>query len=737
MATPRYLQQLINRPFAARARQCGILSGVRKFILPATLIAVSSTYLVTANYARPPRAGSAPIADQPAIRSEGSRTMLPGGVRWRSRLHVVDRAQPADVQRMKDFAAGRTGYIVWESRRPSGTKELKYRVWKRNLDGSGLEMISSKPFQAGYAHLGPRISPDGRHVIFAGRRWNSSSSGPGVRAVYGGAYASAPFDAWVVEIDPQTLKAGEPRELFSLRERLGTAGEDRFFEWKNSRTVYVNIPDQKGIYEVDVVADRIGEKVVTGVRGQALLSAGGEYLFCAAGGGACFYRLNRGGPVPTAGKQEALEGCQATISTLGDFVVWMQAPGKVGVFDLKGARTPKGGEHPGRDLGLRRAIERACPPYHHCYFPAISRDRTIVACGASRYPPGVTPDKRWMRQSHKGADYEIFAVRFDPQTLKVVGPPVRYSYNEHNMHVEAFSDPGAKGATSSLLRGHALDRWPDVWVKNPEFEKAHGAPAHPATPGPKDAARRLLAKARELETVNPRAALDLYIRLGQEYAGSAGGEGAVRRAEQLDRDPGFQKELNAWAVFEEMHRAEARIKPPPSGPKSFRKNPELPRDNAHILRAIQTNYARLLKSYSSTRAMLEARYMVCAWDIEVPKETPANLKAVAVAEVVTRRVSRPAAYEAVYPYTQAFMTVECEVRKVIWGTLEERMIVVVMMSMDGGKDLPPAAYRPGRICRLRLGLWSAQTDFESHPMADDIMDLDADYYFALPPDPAH
>jgi len=658
--------------------------------------------------------------------------MLSAGIRWRDRLHVVDRAGPAALRKMREFAAGRTGYIVWESRRPSGTKELKYRIWKRNLDGSGLEMISGRPFQAGYAHLGPRISPDGRHVIFAGRRWNSSTSGPGVRAIYGGAYASAPFDAWLVEIDPDTLKAGKPRELVSLRGRLGTAGEDRFFEWKDNRTVYVNIFDRKEIYEVDVLDDRIGAKVVANVGGQALLSASGKYLFCAAGGGACFYQLKRGEGVPTVGRREALEGCQATISALGDFVVWMQAPGKVGVFDLKGARTPKGAKHPGRNLGLRTAIESAWPPYHHCYFPAISRDGTILACAASRYPPGVAPGRRWLRQSHKGADYEIFVFRFDPQTLQVVGPPVRYSFNEHNMYIEAFSDTDAEGAKSSLLRGHALDRWPDVWVRNPESEKRHAPLARPTARDPRDAARRLLAQAKTLETVNPRAALDLYTRLQHEYAGSDAGEAAARRVEQLDCDLAFQRELNAWAIFAEMRRAEKRIKPPSSGPKSFRRNPELARDNADVLRTIQANYARLLKNYPSTRAMLEARYMACAWDVEVPKETPANLKAVAVADVLLRRVSRPATYEAVYPYTQAFMTVECEVRKVIWGTLEERRIIVVMMSMDGGRNLPPADYRPGMTCRLRLGLWSAQTDFESHPMADDIMDLDATYYFALP-----
>ena len=43
---------------------------------------------------------------------------------------LADRAGPNDIARMREFAAGHAGYVVWESRRPSGTQELKYRIWK-------------------------------------------------------------------------------------------------------------------------------------------------------------------------------------------------------------------------------------------------------------------------------------------------------------------------------------------------------------------------------------------------------------------------------------------------------------------------------------------------------------------------------------------------------------------------------------------------------------------------------
>ena len=116
---------------------------------------------------------------------------------------LEDGATPADVGRMRDLAAGRRGYVVWESRRPSGTLNLKYRVWKRNLDGSGLAMISGAPGEPNYAHLGPRISPDGRHVVFAGSRWNSARD-PGTKTLWDDEYVAAPFDAWVIDVDPVT-----------------------------------------------------------------------------------------------------------------------------------------------------------------------------------------------------------------------------------------------------------------------------------------------------------------------------------------------------------------------------------------------------------------------------------------------------------------------------------------------------------------------------------------------------
>jgi hypothetical protein len=692
-------------------------------VLALVLLSVAAVQVVRARRAGLTSAfgpGAAPWAPGRVVRQPAWR--LAGG-----RFEAVDRATARDRAAMRSFAAGRKGYVVWESRRPSGTDELKYRIWKRNLDGSGLAMISGEPFRDGYAHLGPRISPDGRFVVFAGRRWNSRSTCPGAQALYGGAYVAPPFDAWLVEIDPETLEAGAPRELTCLHNRLGTGGQDRFFEWKDARTVYVNLPAQRGIFEVDVIEDRIGCKLVTGVRGERLLSAAGHHAFCAAAGGVAVFELDHARPIARLAHARRLEGCQALPAYPDDFLLWMQAGGRVGVLDLTGNRTPGDGTVPGKDLQLYDVIADGHSPYHYCYFPALSRDRAVLACGASRYPPGVGTSKLWLRHSHNGADYEIFLCRFDPGTLGVLGDAVRYSFNSHRMYPEVLADPDRDDA---LRRGHALDRWPDVWVESPASEDST-TPGTAAAPGRRSEFEQLLGRARRLETVRPRAALDLYRRLAKLYHGRPGAEQAADRARRLETDPGFRRELAAWTLLEDMRWAASRINTSCGGLHSFRKNRWLAEANRHILRTLKADHARLLRQYPTTRAALEASGLVRRWDLPVPKITPASRRVVATVEAVADQVSRPLTPKEAHPYTQAFMTAAFDVRRVVSGELSEKRIVVVLMSMDDDRNLPPAAYEAGKIYRLRLGLWADQTHFHSHKIADEILALDAAYYYAF------
>lgn len=710
--------QDIARAGGARAASSRAGRNREIIVVACGLVVLVGLQAVGTMLAAPKRVGYATVVAGPRSRKTPAAWQT-----WGPEFMSGDRATAADVARMNAFARGRSGFVVWESRRPSGTRELKYRIWKRNLDGSGLAMISGAPFTSGYAHLGPRISPDGRFVIFAGRAWNSDCGDERVDVIYGGAYVAPPFDAWVVEIDPVSLDAGAPRELTAVRGLLGSAGQDRFFEWKDSRTVYVNIPSQRGILEVDVVSGMIGAKVVRNVGPGALLSPGGTRLFRASPGGVVIQRLDRTGPVATPGPATKLRGCQAVVAAGDEFALWMRTSGKVAVWDLTGA-APR---ETGVILPLRRMIRDAHEPYHHCYFPNVSRDHRMLALGVSRFPPSVCGDmsnKSWLRHSHSGADYEIFLVEFEPETLRPAGPSARYSFNDHSMYPDLLTT----GAEEDLRRGHVLDRFPDVWVRG--AAGADRAADVPADEGGKPAG--LLAAARRLETVAPKGALELYDRIAAELAGGEGAALALERARLLRGDPWFRRELAAWEVLERMRRAEATISAREGRTRSFHENPGLVRRNAQALRAVRAGYFELRVSYRDTRAMLEALDMVRRWDIEVPRETPASRRVVAVVEATAVRVSAPMTLKEIFPYTQAFMTAEFRLRRVSSGRAPDERFIAVLMSMDGGKALPAASLQPGDVVQLQLGLWADQEHFHSHKMADDILDLEATCYFVFP-----
>lgn len=628
-----------------------------------------------------------------------------------------DRASRSDIAKMADFAAGRTGYVVWESRRPSGTQELKYRIWKRNLDGTGLAMVSGQRHRRGYAHLGPRISPDGRRVIYAGRHWNSGERRGGAQALLGGAYVAGPFDAWIVEVDPVTGEPGQPRELVAVRGLLGSAGADRFFVWKDCRTVYVNIPSQEGIFEFDVVSGNILRKVVEGVDGQFLLSASGKWLFRGVPGGVAVVSLVDTLTAQKPGKARPLPGCQGVMASADDVLIWMRSPGRASTLDLRTgeAATP-------RTLSLRESTRRVYGPYHYGYFPSLSRDGGIVACGVSRFPPSATGAKSyqcWLRHSHKSADYEIFLYALDKGTGNVTGPPVRYSFNDHSMYPSLMRGDVPE---SELRRGQVLDRFPDVWTDSPAANSSDNAADI------REAGEAALARARALETIEPGTVLRVYDAAATEFAGQAAGRRARERAAALRADPAFRREAAAWVVFERMRSIEKKLSAA-LGPGPERG--QLQDTCAKELGGIRAGHAELLANHPGTRAMLDARQLVRRWNIHVPLETEASRQVVAVVEAVAVNVSTPKTLKEIYPYTQAFVTAEFEVRETISGSVEGKRFVAVLMSMDDGEDLPAASLKPGAVLRLRLGSWASQKHLQNHALADDILELDAAYYFVF------
>ncbi len=658
-----------------------------------------------------------------------------------------DHATEADRRAMKQLAAGRKGYVVWESRRPTGTPNRKYRIWKRNLDGTGLAMISGSAAEDGYAHLAPRISPDGRRVVFAGKSWNSTRD-KNVRTLYNGEYVVSPYDAWIVEIDPRTLKAGHPRELKELRGRVGGAGEDHVFEWRDNRTLLVNLPAEQGIFAFDVAAGKIGRKLAHIGRRELQLSPSGKYFICAQGGGAAYGEVvAQPGEAAKVGAMKKLRGCQVSISCRDDWLFWMQRASVVGRVDLSTGRRST--------VRLKPLLPRG---HNYIYFPALSRDRSLLALGGGDM------------HSHGYGDYEIFLIQLNPATGKPIGKGVRYSFNDRKRY---------RG--KSREGGHALDRWPDVWVSNPEFNgtgtagngqksgplaglhsellaghlaKLKRPSAYPATlarferyskdskkPERAAEARRVLAhldgwadnalkQAAAMETTAPGEAVDLYQELRRKFGARPAGKRAGRRLAELAEDADFKQEYTAWGGFVRIRRLAAGFKLP-KGAKPLATDRRFAKANAAAIGRIQKYFAKLQAEFPSTRATLEARSLVRRYAIAVRLAPPAESVVVAEIEAVVKRRSTPKTVEQIEPYTEAMLCTEYTVQKVLAGKLQAKRVIAVHVAMRGGKLLPPAKARPGQRYRLKLGKWSDQSHYQNHPIADDIDDLDATYYFVL------
>ena len=662
-----------------------------------------------------------------------------------------DPAGKAQRRAMKRFADGRKGLVVWESRRPTGTDACKYRIWKRNLDGTGLEMISGAPGDDDYAHFAPRISPNGRYVIFAGKDW-SSGYDEDVRTLFNGQYVAPPYDVWIVEIDPKTLEAGEPREIKALRGRVGGAGEDHVFEWRDDRTVLVNLPSAGGIFSFDVETRRIGRKLVHCGRQTITLSPSGQYAICAQGGGAGYRRVDRKGEgVPVVKGVKGIGGCQVSISPRDDWLVWMKKPSRLWRLNLRtGEQSPL------------RAVRRKLPKGHdYIYFPALGRDMTLLAIGGSDI------------HSHGYGDYEIFLFPWDPENCRPTGDPVRYTFNDR-----------ARYPNASKKGGHALDRWPDVWVRNPDTSGDGGAGrtagrAYPDLPldsldtstrslakkgkiadalaeleiytatgqgfGPAEAAKRDMKRLRQwaeavLEDaerkahVAPHEAIELFERIRDTYEGHPPGERAEKRLVELRSDEAFMREYEAWNGYRRL-REIAKGFERPDGVRPLASVRAFQKANAEALARIRTIFKRLQTEYPTTRATLKARSLIHRHDIEVEMPPPADEKVTAKVEAVVAARSEPPSAAEIAPYTEALMTLEYRVKEVLSGQLHAERIVVVHLAMREGELLAPARFEEGRRVRLELGPWSAQSHYQSHPLADDVGDMDATYYFALSADP--
>ncbi|MFP3939195.1 MAG: LamG-like jellyroll fold domain-containing protein [Thermoanaerobaculia bacterium] len=324
-----------------------------------------------------------------ACAPEGSSGAAPGD---------PGRAGDVEVAAGEEAALLGEGFLVWESNRSGG-----WRLWYRRLDGSGLRRLTGD--EPGRQHCCPHVSPDGSRLVYLSRPATGRNEYPEWRA---------DGELRLLEL-PEGSGAPRERRLAGAARTYGRG--NRAAVWRNDRElIHVGGDGRTHLLNVDSGASR----ALVGEPPEDLGWLVDATLSHATTGLPTFSVYERGDRRVL--ERSTLSGCEPYFSHDGRWGYWV--PGAGGPIDRIDLETREVSTLLGKNdpaLGGAKG---------YLYFPMLSRDGHLLAYGASDGD-----------HSHFEADYDVFVVRTDPETLDVLGPPVRLTV-----------DP-------------ATDRYPDVHVE--------------------------------------------------------------------------------------------------------------------------------------------------------------------------------------------------------------------------------------------------------------------------------
>ncbi|HEX2486651.1 MAG TPA: LamG-like jellyroll fold domain-containing protein [Myxococcota bacterium] len=295
------------------------------------------------------------------------------------------------------------GFVVWESRRAG-----HWRIWLRSLDGAPARQLS--PEEPGRDHVAAHISPDGRHVAYLS--------------------LPAPHDDFErlppeVEVPLHLLRVEDGHDRV-IAPNARTYYQSRAVVWTGPRSL-VYIAGDATTRALDVLSGE--ERVLISeprTKHGMLVNATHSHATNGRPTFSLYFEEDH-----AVAPRKALSGCQPYFTLDGRYGYWVADNG--GPFrklDLTDGTTTVMLE---RDSGL---LPRG---RGYLYYPMLSADQRLLAFGASRNEHG-----------HFDADYDIFVAPVDPDTLKVSGTAVRYTF-----------EPGQ-------------DRFPDVFLSGMELGRHRG-----------------------------------------------------------------------------------------------------------------------------------------------------------------------------------------------------------------------------------------------------------------------
>lgn len=271
------------------------------------------------------------------------------------------------------------GFMVWSSNR-SGNHE----IFKMSLPDRGITQLTGHP----HVDYHPRISPDGKRIVFA------RSRKPGLST-----RNQLDWDVMMLN-----LETGEERKLAEF---------GNFPTWSaDGRKVYYQYRvEQFGEYDLDDEAHRVVFHAGMGAVGQGAglqtphLSPDGESIAVTLR-----FKQHLIGTVDFKGRITRIaDGCQLTWSPTGNFLYYVDYGGRMknAIYIYEPS------------VGKSQMILDLPGEFSHEYFPKLSSDERYMVFGASRSEKAHEHDK---------ADFEMF--------LWQIGTPVdnvrRLTFNKSN-----------------------------------------------------------------------------------------------------------------------------------------------------------------------------------------------------------------------------------------------------------------------------------------------------------------
>ncbi len=294
----------------------------------------------------------------------------------------VDDPQAWDEAR-QELAAMGEGYLVWESNRTG-----RWRLFAMDLDGGGLRQLS--PDEPERDHTSPHISPDGERIAYL-------------------SYARGDH-GYTRQADGNNARL-HLIEADGSNDRIIAASARAYFEHRGA--VWV---DERTLIYID--GDGLTRKLDVDTGDSAALTEQPRETFGylmnpdlthATTGRPDFATDDRDSKRITPQQQHA--GCQPYFTQDGQWGYWIAgAGGPISRIDLATGEV---------ETMLNRNDRRLPPGRGYLYFPMVSPCQRLLAFGAS----GGDHD-------HFRADYDIFLAPLDPESLALIGPPVRYTFDD-------------------------------------------------------------------------------------------------------------------------------------------------------------------------------------------------------------------------------------------------------------------------------------------------------------------